>query len=370
MTQLPATWDVIAVKNIFLSAPYLEVLEKSAPSNMDCHFIGLFDGPELVGIALSQFIDLNNLQSFGNRDRCLKTIMRNFVFKNFASQVLFIGNNMFTGQNAFAFADKSDPEALMFALKMAGAELKIGYKAKGKKVHLTTFKDFFPENRKLFSIPELQHYYEFSTQPNMIFKTQAGWKTEQHYVDALSKKYRDQYKRARKKIVGIEKRILLLEDIIAHETTIYELYFHVAKHAPFNTFFLAKNHFRTFKELLKDDFLFFGYFLDDKLVGFNTLIKNGNVLDTYFLGYDDSLQREKMLYLNMLYDKIAYAIENGYAEIILARTALEIKSSVGAVPVKMYGYINHSISFFNKHMPRIFSYLEPETEWKERNPFK
>jgi hypothetical protein len=32
-----------------------------------------------------------------------------------------------------------------------------------------------------------------------------------------------------------------------------------------------------------------------KLIGFNTLIKNGSVMDTYFLGYDDSIQREKML---------------------------------------------------------------------------
>jgi hypothetical protein len=29
-------------------------------------------------------------------------------------------------------------------------------------------------------------------------------------------------------------------------------------------------------------------------------------MDTYFLGYDDSIQREKMLYLNMLYDMILF----------------------------------------------------------------
>ena len=161
-----------------------------------------------------------------------------------------------------------------------------------------------------------------------------------------------------------------MQEIIALEDTIYDLYLHVAKNAPFNTFFLPKNHFRTFKEIFKDKFLFYGYFIDEKLIGFNTLIKNGSVMDTYFLGYDDSIQREKMLYLNMLYDMIAYSINKGFKEIVFARTALEIKSSVGARPIQMYGYIGHTNPLVNVFMPKIFHYLEPETPWQERNPFK
>ena len=204
----------------------------------------------------------------------------------------------------------------------------------------------------------------------MVFDIPENWKSEQDYIDALSKKYRDQYKRSRKRADGIKKRKLHLEDIITYEDTIYDLYFYVAKNAPFNTFFLAKNHFRVFKEILKDSFLFYGYFMDEKLIGFNTLIKNGTTIDTYFLGYDDAIQKEKMLYLNMLYDMIAFSINKGYKKIVFARTALEIKSSVGAKPQKMYGFIQHSNQLLNKKMSRIFPYLEPESSWKERNPFK
>ncbi len=204
----------------------------------------------------------------------------------------------------------------------------------------------------------------------MIFEINHNWKSEQDYIDALSKKYRDQYKRARKKMDGIEKRKMTLADIIKHENIIYELYSHVAKNAPFNTFFLAKNHFSTFKEIMKENFLFYGYFLEDKLIGFNTLIKNGKVMDTYFLGYDESIQRERMLYLNMLYDMIAYSINQGFTQIVFARTALEIKSSVGAKPLKMYGLITHSNALINKNIGILFDYLEPKTDWRERNPFK
>ena len=368
--NLPSNWDVLALNNIFLSKDYLKILEKSAPENMICHFIGFFRDKELVGIALSQFLDLNKLESFGERDKCIKTSIRNSIFKNFCSHVLILGNNMLTGQNAYAFSDRIDKKKSLLCLKTASKKLETIFKNKGQKVHITTFKDFPQEETTVFQKAGFQDYFQFSTQPNMIFDIPTHWKTEQDYINALSKKYRDQYKRARKKANGVVKIKMHLEDIIKHEETIYDLYFHVAKNAHFNTFFLAKNHFRTLKEILKDKFLFYGYFLDEKLIGFNTIIKNGEVMDTYFLGYDESIQREKMLYLNMLYDIIAYSINKGFKEIVFARTALEIKSAVGAKPQEMFGYMKHSNIILDTVIEKLFCYLEPEVVWQERNPFK
>ena len=368
--ELPTNWDDLAISTIFLSKKYLEVLEKSSPENMICHFIGIFKNDLLAGIAVSQFLDLNKLESFGERDKCIKTALRNFAFKNFCSNVLLIGNNMLTGQNSFAFSDEIDKKEAIKTLKKASLSLKKLFESKGKKIHITSFKDFDEEEIKHFDISEFKNNYQFSTQPNMVFTINEHWKSEQDYINSLSKKYRDQYKRARKKADVIEKRKMHLADIIEYEETIYDLYIHVAKNAPFNTFFLPKNHFRIFKEIFHEKFLFYGYFTGEQLIGFNTLIKNGDVMDTYFLGYDESIQREKMLYLNMLYDMIAYSINKGFKEIIFARTALEIKSSVGAKPLKMYGFIAHSNRIINSQMPKIFSYLEPETIWQERNPFK
>lgn len=369
-TMLPGSWNELAKSNVFLSIPYLEVLEESAPENMTCHFIGIFEGQTLVGIALSQFLDLNKLDSFGNRDKCFKTMVRDFVFRNFASHVLFIGNNMLTGQNAFVFSKKINYEEAIKTLKIAASALKSIFKSTGKNVHLTTFKDFDEHEAKHFQTPEFADSYRFSTQPNMVLKIGADWQSEQDYINTFIKKYRDQYKRARKKAAGIEKRKLSLEEINALEDRIYELYLHVARHAPFNSFFLARNHFRVFKQNLGDSFLFYGYFEGQRLIGFSTLIKNGGTMETYFLGYDEHSQREKMLYLNMLYDMIAYSVNQGFKEIVFARTALEIKSSVGAMPVEVFGFIEHSNTILNNFVGRIFDYVEPKTVWQPRHPFK
>lgn len=369
-SELNQDWDTLAQSTIFLQTAYLKILENAAPQNMTCYFISLFENDRLVGIALAQFLNLNKLSSFGERDKCIKKSIRNVVFRNFCSHVLFIGNNMLTGQNAFQFDASFDPKKGVELLQAAAEEIKNTLKKKGIKVHITTFKDFNELESTPFSVPAFQSYYRFSTQPNMIFKADPNWHTFDDYVSALSKKYRDQYKRCRKKAEGIHKQKMNLDDILAYEETIYALYHHVAQNAPFNTFFLPKNHFSELKKNLKDLFLFYGYFEEDKLIGFNTLIKNGNQMDTYFLGYDETIQREKMLYLNMLYDMIAYSINKGFKEIIFARTALEIKSSVGAKPEEMFGYIHHSNSIINSKMDKLFCYLEPKTEWQERNPFK
>ena len=369
-TDLPEQWAQLAQKNILLSVSYLQSLEQSGPKNSTFYFIGLYQDADLAGIALAQLIDLNALESFGDRDRCLKTFFRNFVFRNFSSKVLVIGNNFFTGQNAFLLAENANCIELIYTLKLASIELKKQLKTRGKKVHITTIKDFSALELSFFKTDLFSDFTSFTAQPNMVFTINDSWSSEQDYVADLSKKYRDQYKRSHKKSAEITKQKLGEHDIAKYQKQIYQLYFYVAKNAPFNTFFLAENHFENLKKNLHENFLFYGYFLENNLVGFNTLIKNGSVMETYFLGYDDAIQRDKMLYLNMLYDMIGYSIKKQFKEIIFARTALEIKSSVGAKPVEMTAFMKHENPFINKFMKYFIDYFEPKTSWHERNPYK
>lgn len=370
LSELPQNWDEVAVSNAFLQTPYLKVLETSAPVNMQCFYIGIFEESELIGVALAQYLNLNKLESFGDRDKCIKTAVRNFVFKNFGSHVLFLGNNMITGQNSYAFS-KPVNFSHVSEILLQGAEAIVAYFKKQKiTIHLVSFKDFYQHSADALKKHEFKSIYEFNTQPNMIFELPKEWKNETDYIAAFSKKYRDQYKRAHKKCEGVQVRELSLEEITHNEERIYELYHHVAVNAPFNTFFLSKNHFSEFKKQLKEQFIVCGYFVNEKLVGFHSLLLNGTVLETYFLGYDSEIQKEKMMYLNMLYNMTEYGIRNQFEKIIFGRTALEIKSSIGAKPVMMSGFIYHRNKLINKYIGRIFTNLEPEIQWQQRNPFK
>ena len=370
IAQLPSSWDEVAHENAFLQTSYLKVLEESAPTNMKCFYIGISENAILIGVALAQYLDLNKLESFGERDKCLKTIIRNFVFKNFASHVLFLGNNMITGQNAYIFSKKIDFKNICQLLTACANEIVAYFKKQNITIHIVSFKDFYQEDAIKMKKFDFLPIYEFNTQPNMIFELDKNWKTNTDYVASFVKKYRDQYKRAHKKFDGITSRELDLDEIVLHENRIYELYHYVANNAPFNTFFLAKNHFSTFKKQCGDRFVLIGYFLNSELIGFHTLLLNGKTLETYFLGYDEQIQKEKMLYLNMLYNMTKFGIDYQFKKIIFGRTALEIKSSIGAKPIMMSGFIYHKNKWINKYFDKIFPKLEPTLSWQQRHPFK
>lgn len=368
--ELPALWDTVAQSNVFLQTSYLSVLERSAPVNMECFYIGIFEKSELIGVSLAQYLDLNKLESFGERDKSFKIAIRNFIFKNFASHTLFLGNNMITGQNGYVFSKEIDFNHISEILLQSADEITLYFRKKGISIHLVSFKDFYDHCSVELKKYRFSNIYEFNTQPNMIFYLDQNWKSLDDYVAALSKKYRDQFKRARKKFDGIQMKNLSYDEVLQNEEKIYELYHYVAKNAPFNTFFLSKNHFSTLKGQCGNRFQIFGYFLNEELVGFHTLLLNDETLETYFLGYNDHIQKENMLYLNMLYNMTEYGIENEFKRIIFGRTALEIKSSIGATPVQMSGFIYHNNKLINRFIGKIFRNLEPELHWQQRHPFK
>ncbi len=337
---------------------------------MTCRFVGIFNSDQLVGVAVVQFLDLRDIESFGERDKKSKTTIRNWFFKTFTSRILIVGNNMLTGQNAFAFDENVSTRDAINCLSDATNLIANTFRSENKAPQLIIFKDFLPECHADFENAKFANFFQFSTQPNMVLKFREDWINFDDYFANLSKKYRDHYKRARKKSDSVAKRKLSSAEIDQFGDDIHKLYTTVAQNAPFNTFYLSRGHFYSLKQNLNDKFLFYGYFENEKLIGFNTLIKNGNNIDTYFLGYDDEFQRKKMLYLNMLYDMIGFAINKGFKNLILGRTALEIKSSVGARPIKMIGFMKHCNPIFNYFLPRLFKYFEPEISWINRNPFK
>ena len=196
------------------------------------------------------------------------------------------------------------------------------------------------------------------------------WHTFDDYKTNLTKKYRQRLNSARKKASVIVKKELTLQDIEIHKHRLFELYKNVSDNAKINTFLLPKGHFYSLKQQLGTDFKVFGYFLNDILIGFYTLIINKSVLETYFLGYDSTHQYTYQLYLNMLYDMAEFGINNQLNSVVYARTAMEIKSSVGAKPIAMSMYMKHTNVILNSVLQLLFKTMNPTQDWEERHPFK
>ena len=121
---------------------------------------------------------------------------------------------------------------------------------------------------------------------------------------------------------------------------------------------------------LGEHFRMFAYYQDGHLLAFYTTIKNHDELEAHFLGYDKEHNHDKQLYLNILYDIIRIGLESGCHQIVFARTALEIKSSVGAEAHDLWCYLRHQNSIANKFAGTVLDYLKPVEEWQPRHPFK
>lgn len=373
--EFPTNWDAHVAHDIFLQTRYLEALENAAPDNIQWFYIGVMENDTLVGLVVIQRAQLYLRDMFRKAARSrLKEFFRDLVSRILKGNVLVVGNLTHTGQHALYYDHNKIAPSEFFDLLFKGVEVLTEniLKTYGKRIRAVVLKDFFIEdpifrNRTFFTSKNL---HEVRVQPNMMMLLPENWHTMNDYIGSLKKKYRDRYKRARRKLNGIVTKELDLNTTQGCSKWMHELYLNVSDNARFNTFILPQNHFYELKLKLKDKFKVYGYYLNDVLVGFYTLILNGKDLETYFLGYDSKHQYSNQLYLNMLYDMLQFGIENRFDTIVYARTAMAIKSSVGAKPEPMVMYLKHTNPFLNAILYPVFKLMNPAQSWEERHPFK
>lgn len=372
---LPKPWDALAEHDIFLQSNYLKAIEKATPTNISWYYVGVFRSNDLVGIAVIQRVQLYLKDMFrGNSASVVKEFFRNNLSKILKGNVLVVGNLTHTGQHGM-FINENEINKAQFLEAVFNAidQIIIQIKQLNKKnIRVILCKDYFTTDnihleKEFF---ESQQMHKLTVQPNMIMEVRPNWLKANDYNADLNKKYRSRYKRAKKKFGEIQVHEMDLKTIERYTTILYNLYKNVSDNARFNTFVLPQNHFYRLKKYLKDNFRVFGYYLDNEIVGFYTLILNNKALETYFLGYDKEHQYPNQLYLNMLYDMAHFAIENQFTTVVYARTAMEIKSSVGAIPVEMVMYMKHTNKYANAILKLVFKFMNPSQKWRERNPFK
>lgn len=378
--DLPSDWDHAApAGDLFMQCDYLHTLEKYPPRNMTPGYL-LFRGPGgPVGVACLQALPFQagkSIQTINGGEtnsgmEKLKTKLKASIASRLEFNLLVCGSLLLTGEHGFYFDPRqvNSTDALSL-LAEALEKTCIHLESAGKPIHAVMIKDVFDEKRTNMSPLRGRHFHQVEFQPNMILHIPEAWKTFDDYLDALSSKYRVRARRAFKMKSRVFCRELTMGEINDHKELLFELYRHVASDADFNMIELHPSYLPGLKESLGERFHIYGYFLEGKMIGFYTTIENGRELEAHFLGLKAEDNRRFQLYLNMLFDIIRHGVEGGFSRIIFARTALEIKSSIGAEAHRMFCYLRHENSpLFNLFVPFLIGYLEPGYEWEARHPF-
>lgn len=378
MEAVPEAWDQLAPKqNLFLQRSYLAVLENFPPTEMQFAYLLFYQQNEPVGIAIAQiqlFRANQNIQE-EKEDAGLLGRIGNFVKEKVAEKISFYtlvcGNLLLTGEHGFYFSSQINIADKIDVLHKGLNAVLPKLDEQGIEVSAILIKEMEAENKKEVGPALCKYYQEFTMQPNMVFELDPNWRTFQDYIDSLSSKYRVRMKRGFRKGAQIRKENLDLDALIANKKRIHELYMGVANNSDFNSAELHEDYFLELKRALPHRFQLMGYYIEDRLIGYYTTIKNYKELEAHFLGIDYEQNRIYQTYLNILFDITKDGISMGVEKIIFARTALEIKSSIGAEPQEMYFYARHRSKFSNRLLNYMVDYLQPKSpEWIQRRPFK
>ena len=380
LDNIATEWDSLSSTNIFLSSAYLRALHAAPPENMRFWYLTVWKEDRLVGIVFTQLDKFRAKSSISyHRDDQetkvspgLWTRIRNAVAARVEFTTLLCGNSLVTGSHGFVFINDVPREVCWGIVDHILHQLaKVLRARQGIRVRLLFVKDFFKPALKAFYMnTQTRVYHGFHAQPNMIFHVLPGWKTFDDYIGALNSKYRVRVRRAFKKSKGVVKRELEVDDLVRYKDKIIKYYHDIADNASFNLFSLNPDYFISVKTHLGELYKIYGYFAEDQLIAFYSLMINGDEIEAHFLGYEEDVNKEKQLYLNMLLDMIALGIDLRVERIIFGRTAMEIKSSVGAEPYHVHFYLQYQNALINRMVPLVYGMLEPDVHWVQRKPFK
>lgn len=379
--ELDEDWEAAQPpRNLYLQIPLLTALEAAPPIGMRFCYLVMFENGRPFGVVNCQIIKFETDQSVQDMEGSTKApgllksvgvAVKNKVAKQFQFKLLVCGNLMLTGEHGFYFhSEKLNKKEFVHLVEEALEVTQSELKKKKIKTDGIFIKDIDENHVSCNEQLKSHAFREFLFHPNMVLNLRPEWKNFEDYKAALTSKYRVRIKKAIKEGQPFTKIEFTEEQIQNNLTRLYELYRKVMNSADFNMIVLPENYALELKKQLGDRFIVTGYYLDGELVGCRTNIVNYDEVEAHFLGYDASLNRKYKLYMNILIDSLNCGFENKAKRVVYARTAMEIKSSIGAEPEQLHGYIRANNKIINKIISPVLEYFRPPDDWVQRRPFK
>ncbi len=361
-------------QSAFLSPAYLQLLEKYPPQGIKTGLLFFFHhGWPKAGMVVQQFrFSAARQLKLATPDQQQNVWRRSWsgLGKQLASciscGVLVGGQLLATGPHGFNAPAPLSPTQTAMALEALAAHLG----QKGIRIEALLAKE--PSGTD--SDWKAAGFLPLPMQPNMTLHVQPEWKNFDGYIQAMSSKYRVRVRRARKKLDGIERRELNHSEIVALSPQLLAYYEEVISDADFNAVHVHQGYFAGLKAAFPNTFRLWGYFREGKLIGFCTALLQNQEMDAHFIGFSRAMNAHYQLYLNMLYDLVDAGIQSGVERIVFARTALEIKSSVGAEPewapvwMRLRRPALHLAA--TQLTTPLTAWLAPEANWVQRHPFR
>lgn len=366
----------IPESNVLMQWENLKELERLHGDKMQFHYAFAKRDNLTVGVMYFQVVMFHGNQLINYFPESEKS---NFMMKglkvvsekilNMVNIKLLVSGNVFmTGENGFYFSGEIDKPTRARLLRKTVSQLL----KQDSSLKAVLISDLYRPETEFDKDFIKAGYSEQIVESDMSIVLRPEWLSFEDYLNSLSSKYRVRAKKVFSLCEEnkVETRELSADEIEHNQDRIYALYNNVMERADFKLSELNIGFFAAQKKSLPNYYHVFGYFKDGVMIGFISAYKIGKRMEVHYVGMDHDLTKPIHLYQHMMYDMIRFGIENKAGQLHFGRTAPEIKSTIGAIPSPMYGWLKHRSALFNVLLTRPYTANLKPKEYTFRNPFK
>lgn len=371
-------WNALAGHKHFLHSDYLQALEESHLGGFSYRYVLCFENKKPFAALYFQLADLSskdtgsivNMHQYGRIMQAIASGINDLLLsgKKYSGNYLLVcGNMLVTRDHGIACQHQHFVHVIDLLPVVIIAISEEIEKEKGR-VMAVLVKDFYEPEMMAASALETAGFHPLRIDPNMKVSIRPEWKKYDDYLHSLSAKYRLRANNTRELCSSIEIKEFGLEEIKKHTLEIENLYLQVAGKAPVLIVRANAGFFISMKKRLKEHYCFRAFFKNGKMVAFTSGYYY-EVLEAHFIGMDYHLHKEHQLYQFILYDFIDCAIRHRKKEVIYGRTAIEIKSTVGATPYELLAFLKINSAILHRVVGAVLPFFRND-KYIIRNPFK
>lgn len=371
-------WQQIISNDVFWSVAYHEALEKGCNPSVSFRYVIIYKEKNPVGVFYFQLIDLKNrsVNQLLNHDYFAEILAKmngrsnDFVFggKDKSESYLCICGNLFVSGN---FGICINDNQLFASLKTSfstSMDLLEDSIAADASIFATAIKDY-KINDELISVFDQMNFTEFEIDPDMVLTIDPNWNSYEDYLNTFASKYRVRANNAAAKSTAIISESWGVTEIKKHSVEIEALFEAVLAKAPVRLASNTTSYFENLKSQLGENFIFKAFLLNDELIAFSTAVVCSEGMHAHHIGFNYDLNKKYALYQNLLYDFVKEAILLKKRFLNFGRDAMEIKSTIGAEPVRLKLFVRFSNSITQLILDSFLKLAKPKT-WTQRRPFR
>lgn len=260
----------------------------------------------------------------------------------FRFRTLVAGQGLGTGEHTFRWADHIPAQDRVRFMEMAFEEC-----AQAWGIRVWMAKDFGPQLDADLAPHWSRKWQRATFDPLMVTPLDPSWTRLEDWMEALRTKARTKVRSIvnRNADVTLE-RITDTQRLGELGPELIALYEQVYGRASIVMGGLEATDFARLAQHWGEDFLLVTHHFEGRLVGFHCGIHlaeesgQGGTVEAYFVGFEPALNKECALYQRMLIEFIRWGISCGASRVVMGRTAMEIKSTLGALPVPMSTWVH------------------------------